>query len=365
MDDLLILIVFKKQGQCWYEGLQYGNNTEINPYAYGVRLNNDKPIWFEYQFDAISANTHIDKDHFENFHKYRVEWEPPEDDGSGGYLYWYLDGRFLYGIQSEVLGLTNTEIPSEPMYLIMNTALGKHWGFPEPCPEGCDCSCYECGNPACTCGLPEGFCENFPASFEIDHVRVFQAVNESKHVLGCSPEKKPTARYIHGHKKNYISEIDGQKEPLLPVQHGGTNCKNGSDCGGNGECLSNKCMCYDGFTGPRCLSPDGFDDNTPTPEKFELSPIMIPPSMILFFSLFAMVFIIFLGMTMSKGKEKVIDHYDQLIMRTSSDAESSRLEVIDTTRKEDQADQAPSIGLYVQGLCQNPEGGAPYDLWED
>lgn len=362
MNDLLILIVFKKQGH-WYTGLEYGNNTELNPFSYGATLEN----WFEYQFDSISANTNLDKDHFENFHKYRVEWEPPEDDGSGGYINWYLDSRFLFSVQSKVLGLAG-EISSEPMYLIMNTALGKHWGFPEKCPEGCDCSCYECGNPDCTCGLPEGFCENFPASFEIDHVRVFQAVNESKHVLGCSPEKKPTARFIHGHKKNYISEIDGQKEPLLPVRRGGTNCKNGSDCGGNGECSSNKCKCHDGFTGPRCLSPDGFDDNTPTPEKFEFSPLMIPPSMILFFSLSAMAFIIFLGMTMSKGKEKVIDHYDQLVMRTSYDTEISRLEVVDTTRKEDQADQAdqaPPIGLYEQGLRPNPEGGPHYDLWED
>ena len=220
-----------------------------------------------------------------------------------------------------------------------------------------DCSCYECGNPACTCGLPEGFCENFPASFEIDHVRVFQAVNESKHVLGCSPEKKPTARYIRGHKKNYISEIDGQKEPLLAVQRGGAYCMNSSDCGNNGECSNNKCTCYDEFTGPGCLSPDGFDDNAPPPEKIEFSQMVISPSMISLVASFLVAFIMFVGLAVLKKRKQAIANYDQLV-DTSSHTGNGRLMGVGTTRT---GDQVPPNGSYGQQSYQKQDSNAPYN----
>merc|ERR1719270_1113376 len=101
------------------------------------------------------------------------------------------------------------------MYMIMNIAVSKNWGFPTPCPDGCECSCFECGNVDCECALPEGYCDNFPADMEVAYVRVYQAVNESKHLLGCSPEARPTESFIKGHKKRYME--DGQKNPLLPV----------------------------------------------------------------------------------------------------------------------------------------------------
>lgn len=354
MNDL-VNFYFEKQGY-WYEGLEYGNNTQLNPFFYGVTLEH-KPKWFTYQSDAISANTNIDKDYFENFHKYRVEWEPPEDDETGGYLYWYLDDKFLYSIQSGVLGLTNTEIPSEPMYLLMNTAVASSWGFPKPCPEGCDCSCYECGNSDCTCGLPEGFCDNFPAYFEIDYVRVFQAVNESKHILGCSTEKRPTARFIQGHKEDYMSKFDGQKEPLLAVQRGGAYCMNSSDCGNNGECSNNKCTCYDEFTGPGCLSPDGFDDNAPPPEKIEFSQMVISPSMISLVASFLMAFIMFVGLAVLKKRKQAIANYDQLV-DTSSHTGNGRLMGVGTTRT---GDQVPPNGSYGQRSYQKQDSNAPYN----
>jgi hypothetical protein len=161
----------------WYEGLEYGsNNTQLNPFFYGVTLEL-KPVQYTYQSDAISANTQLTKAYFNHFHKYRLEWEPPNDDGKDGYIKWYLDGKFLYGIRGDNLNLTNTEIPSEPMYLLMNTAIASSWGFPKPCPDGCTCECYECGNPECVCGLPDGFCDNFPATFEIEYVRTHRIIN--------------------------------------------------------------------------------------------------------------------------------------------------------------------------------------------
>lgn len=130
----------------------------------------------------------------------------------------------------ESLSLTGTEIPSEPMYLLMNTAVATTWGFPLPCPDGCDCDCYECGNPDCSCGFPQGFCSNVPAHFEIEHVRVWQAKNESKHVLGCSTEDRPTAHFIEGNKKNFMES--GDREPLKQLQNGGGLCHKDSQCGG-------------------------------------------------------------------------------------------------------------------------------------
>ena len=143
----------------------------------------------------------------------------------------------------------------------MNTAVSSHWGFPVPCPDGCDCECYECGNPECMCGMPEGYCDNLPASFEIEYVRVYQAVNESKHILGCSPEKRPSATFIEGHLDRYKSE--NQKRPLLPVVPGGAVCTRDKDCGGKyrGLCGSEGvCICGRNYTGPRCLAHNAFYD---------------------------------------------------------------------------------------------------------
>ena len=46
------------------------------------------------------------------------------------------------------------------------------------------------------------------AHFEIDHVRVYQAVNNSKQVLGCSTRKRPTDLFITGHARRYMAEGD-------------------------------------------------------------------------------------------------------------------------------------------------------------
>ena len=222
-----------------------------------------EPSSYTYQSDALSANTKLGISHYENQHLYRVEWEPPEPDGSGGYIKWFIDGDLTYGVYGESLEITGSEIPSEPMYLLMNTAVSSNWGFPKPCPDGCNCKCYECGKPECACALPQGYCNNFPAHFEIDYVRVYQAVNESKHVLGCSTKERPTDLFIKGHARRYMAE--GDTMPLLPLRRGGAICSDNNDCGGDihgGLCNEKKrCACNDGFTGPTCLAYAGFYDN--------------------------------------------------------------------------------------------------------
>lgn len=254
----------------WYSPLEYGNKTkaDLNPFFYGVTLVH-KPKSYTYQSDALSANMRLNRSHYLHQHKYRVEWEPPEADGSGGYIKWFVDDDLMYGVFGESLDITGSEIPSEPMYLLMNIAVSKSWGFPTPCPKGCDCSCFECGNPDCACGIPPGYCDNFPAYMEVDYVRVYQAVNESKHIQGCSPKARPTKQFIDGHKKRYMSE--GQNIPLQPISRGGSRCESAKDCGGEemGKCEGGVCQCMDEFTGPTCLSYDGFYINE---DKQEIPP---------------------------------------------------------------------------------------------
>jgi beta-glucan synthesis-associated protein KRE6 len=203
----------------------------------------------------------LNESHYNEFHTYRVEWEPPDANGTGGYIKWFTDGDLAFGIFGESLDIMQTEIPSEPMYLLMNTAVSSHWGFPQPCPDNCDCECFECGNPTCACALPPGYCDNFPAYFEIDYVRVYQAVNEPRHFLGCSPEHRPTDLFIEGHMKRYV--VEGQSRALQRIQVGGGACSKIGDCGGHqrGVCGgSGICNCLDGWVGPNCLSHDGYYD---------------------------------------------------------------------------------------------------------
>jgi hypothetical protein len=255
----------------WYSGMEYNHRnftrSELNPFFYGVTLVH-KPKEYTYQADALSANLGLNTSHYTKQHIYRVEWEPPEEDGSGGYIRWYTDNVFVYGITGSNLNITGTEIPSEAMYLLMNTAVASSWGFPAPCPEGCTCECFECGNPDCDCALPTGYCENFPASFDIDYVRVYQAAGEKKHILGCSPKDRPTSLFIKGHQKRYMET--GDKAPLAPIVSGGSECTKSKDCGGrsHGECSPlGFCVCYSNFTGPACLAHSGFYINESVSEE--------------------------------------------------------------------------------------------------
>lgn len=266
----------------WYSPLEYGNVTQadLNPFFYGVTLVH-KPKSYTYQSDALSANMGLTHSHYKDQHKYRVEWEPPEADGSGGYIKWFVDGNLMYGVFGESLDITGSEIPSEPMYLLMNIAVSKSWGFPT-CPKGCECSCFECGNPDCACGMPTGYCDNFPANMEVDYIRVYQAVNESKHILGCSPKARPTKNFIDGHQKRYTTE--GQKKPLQPISRGGSSCENSDDCGGEkmGKCIEKNCQCMNGFTGPACLTHAGFYENEDRQEAvpIEFFLMYLPSSLI-------------------------------------------------------------------------------------
>lgn len=243
----------------WYEeGVTYGldTNTTQNIFFYGMKLEG-KTKDLSYLADAISANTNLMPTHFEDQHIYRMEWVP----GPEGYIHWYLDGNFLYGISALALNKTGAIIPEEPMYLIFNTAISSTWGFPQPCPEGCDCSCFDCRLDECSCGIPNRMCSNFPAEMLIDYVRVYQAVGDDDQIVGCSTPTHPTKRYINGHKDDYKS--DGDNEILKSVHVGGGMCKSSTNCGGKdvGNCVEGRCHCeVTTRTGPHCMAHAGFDD---------------------------------------------------------------------------------------------------------
>ena len=172
------------------------------------------------------------------------------------------------------------------MYILLNTAISDQWGFPMPCPEFCNCECFECGNPDCSCGLPRNFCKNLPAHFEIDYVRVYQDENNPKHETGCSTKNRPTAKFIEGHKKRYT--VEGRSEPLLPIQRGGGSCVTDDDCGFNeqGYCSAMmSCACEENYTGPFCLSHFGKDDNANSTDERNFSGKVVCVALILCYML--------------------------------------------------------------------------------
>ena len=189
----------------WYQnGLEYGKNSSLNIFFYGMSLAGETSEK-SYSADALSANTNLTSSHFDDFHTYRLEWQPKLDtvdiprkylengeldtspaSGHPGYIAWYLDDEFLYRIDGEALDLTGSMVPEEPMYIIFNTAISSTWGFPKPCPSGCPyCTpnqaenCFDCRKAECACAMPKDMCKNFPAYFLIDWVRVYQPDTEA------------------------------------------------------------------------------------------------------------------------------------------------------------------------------------------
>eukprot|EP00968_Pinguiococcus_pyrenoidosus_P027658 scaffold7397_cov277-Pinguiococcus_pyrenoidosus.AAC.3 len=135
--------------------------------------------------------------------------------GKEGYLRWYIDDEMIHSINGTSLKLMGSKIPEEPSYLILNTAVSTTWGFPMPCPKGCDCSCYDCKKNECLCGMPPGMCKAFEradldqeddgARFLVDYVRIYQDPDDSRHTVGCDPPDFPTRRYIQAHALRYAA----------------------------------------------------------------------------------------------------------------------------------------------------------------
>jgi beta-glucan synthesis-associated protein KRE6 len=238
-------------GFTWYENLTYGVNVSINPFFYGSFLGMTKTLEpvsrskkEEYQCDAIGAIGNIDESYWKKMHKFRLEWEP----GPEGYLRWYYDGKFKFGVEGKSLNkLMGTMIPTEPSYVIINTAISTSWGFPEP-PPGC--TEYDCKVPSQQCGFEAGFCHTLPTSFLIDHIRIYQNKKNPNQTVGCNPKNFPTKKFIQGYAFKYKRLKD--KHPLKPIMRGRGSCKSNEDCG-EGICNRyQKCECHEDWKGPHC-----------------------------------------------------------------------------------------------------------------
>ena len=264
----------------WYDGLVGGQNTSLNINFYG-NYNHFKgdphPEKSDYWSDAVSYNRQLEGTHFNSSHIYRLEWDVPTDD-KDGYLHWFLDGKLVLAINGTGIrqGGTGSEISTEPMYILLNTAVSSQWGFPLKCPANCDCKEYDCNSNSYAerCGFSDGFCDMMTKDktspqYKIDWVRVYQDPSKEEQKVGCSTPERPTRRYIEAHEKLYKTDQD--KQPLKPLQVGQGTCdptaptKNitAKSCGGEdrGVCTKSKiCECKKGWVGPHCLASMGYDE---------------------------------------------------------------------------------------------------------
>ena len=317
-------------------------NTSINPFFYGTYLAETKPgepvtrtKKQAFQADAIGVVHQLTPSHFQKMHTIRLEWQP----GPGGRIDWFTKGYKrenengtyyetgdgdgpdwvpAFSLKDEVLNSTmGSQIPIEPTYLIMNTAVSSTWGFPYNVPDWCT-KCYDCDDPSCACSFHPGFCQTLregDVTMKIDSIRVYQSFNASAHVganhtLGCDPPEFPTREFIRGHEYRYMRNPPFSYEddhPLRKVQRGGGECKIDADCGANihhenltelyltgkqseqalgmGRCvhastvpimfsaLANApekiCICNPGYTGPHCHAQAHFDDS-PSAEELKM-----------------------------------------------------------------------------------------------
>lgn len=263
--------------------MSFGPNTSINPFFYGTYLaptNSREPIARSkeesYQCDALSSMTTLNASYWSRMHTFRLEWEP----GRNGSLRWYIDGVRRFEVLGKTLEEQGTMIPTEPSYVIFNTAISTSWGFPNP-PPGCDYDHgYDCKSPTTQCGFNPGFCRTLPAKFKIDYVRIYQNKADPKHSIGCNPKAFPTKRFIMAHEYRYKSTHD--VHALKPTVNGGARClsdqtgksTSSSRCG-EGECVNSRCRCKKGWTGPTCLVP-AYENDEPDWDAEEWIPYNRP-----------------------------------------------------------------------------------------
>ncbi|CAM9159554.1 unnamed protein product, partial [Scytosiphon promiscuus] len=309
----------------WYEGMTFGDNSSLNYHFYGMNVDKttpQEPVYRgadqAYIADAISGLSPLDRTHFHEYHNYKLEWVPPppmEKGGPRGHLRWYIDDVMVLGIEAETVEKHGTQIPNEPSYVILNTAVSSSWGFPDPCPVGCDCACYDCKNTACHCAIPNGFCNMLPSFFMVDHVRVYQNKNDSSMSVGCDIPSHPSKLWIEAHKYRYMRL--GDKKPLKNLMVGGGKCKDNDGCH-KGSCHWGKCKCEEGWVGPLCQATHKFDDVT-YEKHVDLSPRPIAVPVVLQ-SLGGVIVLLVAGMSFVLGRQmsKTKGQYREELLRNAA-----------------------------------------------
>jgi beta-glucanase (GH16 family) len=311
----------------WYDGLVGGQNTSLNINFYGNYnhfKNDPNPAQSDYWSDAVSYNRQLDGSHFNSSHIYRLEWDVPTED-KDGYLHWFLDGKLVLAINGTGIrqGGTGSEISTEPMYILLNTAVSSQWGFPLTCPANCDCKEYDCNSREYSkrCGFSDGFCDMMTKQktspkYKVDWVRVYQDPSKEEQKVGCSTPERPTRRYIEAHEKLYKTDKD--ERPLKTIQVGRGSCdpaastkeSSPESCGGEerGQCTKgNVCECKEGWVGPHCLAAHGYDDIDWDP-KDHLSDVgFIAPEFVSNFLLVGLTIVIVAILVAAKWRRQLLE----------------------------------------------------------
>jgi hypothetical protein len=213
---------------------------------------------FNYQMDAISANSGLPLAAYTSYLSYQLEWVP----GPEGYVRWMMEDLPLYEIPADALENPPQDeekanprklMIEEPMYVIFNVALSTSWGTKPPNP----------GQPCQGNGTDERvnrICDSFPMFLKIDYIRIFQDTSStSKMQIGCDPNSHPTKKWIQGH----IEEYENPANKVIEII-GGATCTKDDDCtvdtvaGAHiitGTCKQRHCDCHvAAWGGPRCTT---------------------------------------------------------------------------------------------------------------
>ncbi|KAL0586610.1 hypothetical protein ABG067_003784 [Albugo candida] len=211
---------------------------------------------FNYQMDAISANSEIPLKAYTGYMKYQIEWIP----SSTGYIRWILDDVAIFEIAAESLtsppqDSSNSNfhkvMVEEPMYIIFNVALSTSWGSKPPNP----------GKPCKGDGTDakiNKICDAFPMYMKVDYVRLYQDASSMR--IGCDPASHPTKTWIDEH----LSEYQDSNNPVKSVVGQGS-CRHDDDCSvgafsaafmRTGKCVKKRCQCLfpSSWVGPRCTT---------------------------------------------------------------------------------------------------------------
>ena len=127
----------------------------------------------------------------------------------------FFNGMFRFLTSFLYDTTTGATVSSEPMYIILNTAVSGQWGFPHQCPPGCPCKNFDCNSKDWQdiCGFPHGFCDmmtnktNVP-SYKVNYIRVYQNPSDPHQKVGCSTPERPTKKYIKANQDLYKTVND-------------------------------------------------------------------------------------------------------------------------------------------------------------
>lgn len=162
------------------------------------------------------------RDLSEKYRTFRLEWL----EGDGGYLRWYIDGSFVFEVPAAALDkysvCTQTpddaeprcettprrKMPSEPMSIVINTALGS-WN-----------------------GGPEATNGHMPGQMFVDYVRVWQ--RKERRNVGCDPPDYPTKTFIDANSKLYGTPAKPRGYDSCPQQYPPRRGAGGGSAGAEG-----------------------------------------------------------------------------------------------------------------------------------